>query len=219
MNNYQNTIAKAITIIHKTLHRYDEALAAHGRAMQEIQGAIMLSDIAKEQRREKAAAALSEAAELAYKETAVELAKIQTAALALEQQSPLDCPELAPAVAIASSAGSKLDEATTAALVKPLIGHKQALIALRSVYAGQGIASDEVNRYIFDAGDRCEKLIQTADGLISAARKGSLGGSYKLAKELEAFAELMGVEIAEPFTSQYEGAYMTDQVRRAMGLR
>lgn len=212
MNDNQKKIATNISNCFSVLQSYDEKLASYKETVEQINAAPLI-DAEKSRRREAAASELKAAAQGFRERVVTHLEAIRSAALAMEAEAPFS-PELSFAVTVATAAGSKLDESTSAALVKPLIGHKQALTALSSVYAAQGISTTELGKYIFDAGDRCDDLEAEAEGLAS----GSIGGAYKMGKALEAFAALEGVELSEHFTSEHQSEYLTEQMRRFMGI-
>lgn len=98
------------------------------------------------------------------------------------------------------------------------MGSKQALIALQSLFAAKDIDTKEIGHYIFSAEGRCDDLEAAAYNIVIQPGT-NIAQAIALAKLLEEFAELEGVELSNPITYYVDTAeFYKDQARAAFGL-
>lgn len=98
-------------------------------------------------------------------------------------------PDLQAAINLVSAVGKNLPYETRQNLVKSFTGRKQALVALRSLFAANGVDESEIEEFIFDAGNWCDNLDDAAFSLTVQPGKNILP-LVELGKRLTRFAEL-----------------------------
>lgn len=215
MNNNQKYLNECIQAIFNTLGRYDRAVKLYGTEKESIvHGPWNNEEL--ERRLSAAASKLQDAAQLCYDGIHKELEGIRKTATAMEQEFALTL-ELNAAIALVSAVGDKLPWDTRQNLVTSFVGHKQALIALRSIFEAKGVEIKEVKSYIFDASICCDVLDNAAYQLVAQAGA-NVGVVFNLVKELETFAKLEGVELSSKFISENTDVYMNARLRESFGL-
>ncbi len=216
MTNNQLYINECIQTIFGKLRTYDKAVKLWGEKKEEIIHSPLWSQEEMERRTSAATAELREAAQRFYDAIAKELESIKQTAIVMENEFVLSS-ELSAAIAMVCSVGADLPYETRHNLVQTFVGQKQALIALISIMEVKGVDVQEAKSYIFKAEYRCEELDNLAYQIVAQAGI-NVGVVINFVRELEKFAELMGVELSNKFVSENESAYMSARLRESFGL-
>lgn len=210
-------IASHCTRCFYALEKYNNAVNVFNQERRRIDPLPYIQE-EKERMVNKAAEQLQATANAQYEEIKSSLDTIKAAAV--EMEDLLDIGEdFQNAISVVKTLGERLPVEACGALVERFRGQKKALAILKAAYEKAGIDAEYYFKgLIFDAAARVDGLdelayriaIQPGDNMLVAAN---------FARELEAFAAAMGVELPKRFNEIVDlSAVYAAQIQAAAGL-
>lgn len=213
----RHKIDNACSLCFFALSKYNDAVQAFHAERRRIDPLPYVQE-EKERMANSAVETLGQVAAAQYKEIHDNLESIRAAAGEMEKLLDIGG-EFQNALAVVKSLGKALPADVRLSLVEPFKGQKQALSMLKAAYEAEGITSEYYFKdLIFDASVQVDKLdemayrvaVEAGDNLLVAAA---------FARELEAFAAALGVELSRRFSDVVDtDAAVMAQLRTAAGL-
>lgn len=213
----RHKIDTACQLVFSQLGRYDAAVDTFRAEKLRIKPLPYIEQ-EKEKMVNKAAAALAQSANQSYAEIHAQLEIIGVAAG--EMENLLDLGEdLQNALSVVKHLSKELPSDIRFSLVEQFKGQKKALEILKSAYEASGIDSQPYFKgLIFDTDSYIEKLDSSAYTISIQPEAGMLKVSA-FAKEIETFADLMGVELSKKASDWYDTSkYYEAELRAAFGV-
>lgn len=214
ITNNRHKIDTACSLCFYALSKYNDAVEAFHTECRRIDPLPYVQE-EKERLANRAAEALGRAAAAQYEEIRGRLQDIRAAAAEMEKL--LDIGEdFQDALSVVKALGEAMPTETCFALVERFKGQRQALAILKAAYEAAGITSKSYfEGLIFDTSAQVDKLdemayriaVQPGDNILVAAA---------FARELEKFADNMGVDLSKRFSDIVDtSAAMMAQLRAA----
>lgn len=225
MNVNQITIKKNMEEIHEDMLCYLQQINAYRESCKSAEHRFS-SEVADSEKR-KALEQLKASAQTTQEAFLRSLDNICEAAKNLERQPFME--EIMPSLMLLGSSGDKLPNEMMQEMVRPFIGNKQALIALRAALENHNLyvskdanskwgSKDWFDSYIFDAQIKCDALKDK----VYAAFYNPAESAFPLRdfwKELENLANLEGVELAVNVEAdEIAEQFLNERFRVAFGL-
>lgn len=213
----RHKIDTACSLCFFALGKYNDAVQAFHAERRRIDPLPYVQE-EKERMVNSAKKTLGQVAAAQYEEIKGALQDIRAAAGEMEKLLDIGA-DFQNALAVVKSLGKELPVDVRLSLVEPFKGQKQALSMLKAAYEAEGITSEYYFKgLIFDASDQVDKLDEMAYRIAAEAGDNILAAAA-FARELEAFAAALGVELSRRFSDVVDTeAAMMAQLRSAAGL-
>lgn len=220
MNQYQNTIRTNVQEIFSVLSIFADRVTDYRKKTQEINAQEYTTQEGKTQQIQQEYQNVAQAAITAYSQISLDLKQIRQAAESVEESFNIT-PELQAVITVVNAAGEKLDLDHQALMWKQFIGDRHSLVTLKALYETKGLYIDEMKKYIIDAKQWCDDLDEMAEEL-KLQPGTTIAKAVALAKKLEKFCELEGVQLLRTFrdvvNADSYADYVNEQLREAFGV-
>ena len=225
MNVNQITIKKNMEEVYAGMLRYLPQINVYRESRKSAEQRFS-SEFAEAEKR-RALEQLKASAQATQEAFLRNLDNICGAAKNLEHQPVLD--EIMPVLTLLGSSGDKLPDEMKREMLRPFIGNKQALIALRAAFENHNLSvlksanskegsKDWFDSYIFDAQIKCDALRDKVYAVFYNPAESAFP-LLDLWREIENFAKLEGVELAVNVEAdEIAEQFLNERFRVASGL-